>query len=158
MHLFRSKQVGHTGEFGMKVLERLLPGITALAILSGQARAAETTSLVVVVQDEPAPKLTIAQPLAGPLASGVAFIPYRVENLRILPIGGPAATKVSPRAGHLHITVDDSPWSWADYGQSNTIILINLPKGEHKVLVEVVDPEGRVLASQTLKFAMPERK
>jgi hypothetical protein len=136
----------------------LLPGITTLAILAGNAWAAEATSLVVAVQDEAAPKLTIAQPLAGPLAHGVAFIPYRVENLRILPIGGPAATNVSPRAGHLHLTVDDSPWSWADYGQTNTIILINLPKGEHKVLVEVVDPEGRVLTSQTLKFAMPERK
>jgi Family of unknown function (DUF6130) len=27
---------------------------------------------------------------------------------------GEAALKVSPRLGHLHITVDDLPWLWAD--------------------------------------------
>src|SRR5829696_2986664 len=55
--------------------------------------------------------------------SGVVSIPYRVENFRVLPVGGPAARNVSPRVGHLHITVDDLPWQWADYGQSNTVIL-----------------------------------
>ena len=75
--------------------------------------------------------------------------------MRILPVGGPAARNVSPRVGHLHITVDDLPWQWADYGQSNTIILVNLPRGEHKVLIEVVDPEGRVLTAQTATFKSP---
>jgi hypothetical protein len=50
--------------------------------------------------------------------------PYRVVNLRILPVGGAAARNLSPRVGHLHITVDDLPWPWADYGNSNTIILV----------------------------------
>ncbi|MGZ5910803.1 MAG: DUF6130 family protein [Reyranella sp.] len=75
-----------------------------------------------------------------------------VENLRISPIGGPAAPNLSPRVGHLHIAVDDLPWQYADYDQSNTIILVNLPRGEHKVLVEAVDPEGRVFTAQTLAF------
>ena len=44
---------------------------------------------------------------------------------------------------------------WADYGQSNTIILVNLPRGEHKVLIEVVDPEGGVLTVQTMTFESP---
>jgi hypothetical protein len=52
----------------------------------------------------------------------VAFITYRVENLRIMPVGGAAAHNVSPPVGHLHITVDDLPRKWADSGQSNTII------------------------------------
>jgi hypothetical protein len=107
------------------------------------------------LNNEPVPRLFVEPPLPGPLANGVAFIPYRLENLRIMPVGGPAARSVSPRVGHLHITVDDSPWQWADYGQSNTIILVNLPRGEHKVLVEAVDPEGRVYTSQTLKFTSP---
>ena len=96
--------------------------------------------------------LSTEQPLPGPLAQGVAFIPYRVENLRILPVGGPAARDVSPRVGHLHITVDDLPWQWADYGQSNTIILVGMPRGRHKVLIEVVDPEGKVFTGQTVTF------
>ena len=36
-----------------------------------------------------------------------------------------------------------------------TIILVNLPRGEHKVLIEAVDPEGRVLAAQTVTFKSP---
>ena len=112
-------------------------------------------SLVVPVEDEPAPKLTVEPPLPGPLANNLAFIPYRVENLRIMPVGGAAAKSLSPRVGHLHITVDNLPWSWADYGQSDTIILINLPRGEHKVLIEVVDPEGDVLTSKTMTFQSP---
>ena len=66
-------------------------------------------------------------------------------------------------AGELSRSFDDAaavagvhlPWAWADYGQSDTIILINLPRGEHKVLIEVVDPEGGVLTSKTMTFQSP---
>jgi hypothetical protein len=34
-------------------------------------------------------------------------------------------------------------------------ILVNLPRGEHKVLIEVVDPEGGVLTAQTVTFKSP---
>ena len=112
-------------------------------------------SSVVPIDDEPAPRLIVESPLPGPLAQGVAYIPYRVENLRILPLGGAAASDVSPRVGHLHITVDDLPWQWADYGQSNTIILIAMPRGRHKVLIELVDPEGKVFTGQTVTFDSP---
>jgi len=139
----------------MNILAKTLADIAAGALLATSALAQSAASLVVPIENEHAPRLFVEPPLPGPLASGVAFIPYRVENLRILPIGGPAATTVSPRVGHLHITVDDLPWAWADYGQSDTIILINLPRGEHKVLVEVVDPEGGVLTAQTVTFKSP---
>jgi hypothetical protein len=112
-------------------------------------------STVVPVDNEPAPRLLVAPPLPGPLAQGVAFIPYRVEHLRILPVGGAAARDVSPRVGHLHVTVDDLPWQWADYGQSSTIILIGMPRGQHTVLLELVDPEGNVFTGQTVTFDSP---
>jgi hypothetical protein len=131
---------------------------SALAVgllLATSAWSEDAASLVVPVENEPAPKLIVEQPLPGPLAKGVAFIPYRVENLRILPVGGPAARDVSPRVGHLHITLDDLPWQWADYGQSNTIILVNLPRGEHKVLIQAVDPVGAVLTQQSVTFKSP---
>jgi hypothetical protein len=114
-------------------------------------------STVVAVDDEPAPKLIVELPLAGPLARGVVYIPYRVENLRIAPLGGAAARNVSPRVGHLHVTVDDLPWHWADYGQSNTIILVGMPRGEHKVRIEAVDPEGKVFTAHTVTFSTPGR-
>ena len=142
----------------MSNLIKSLAVVATGGMLATSALAQSAASLVVPIENEPAPKLFVEPPLPGPLASGVAFIPYRVENLRIQPVGGPAATKVSPRVGHLHITVDDLPWAWADYGQSDTIILVNMPRGEHKVLIEVVDPEGGVLTAQTVTFKSPGRK
>jgi hypothetical protein len=117
--------------------------------------AAEAQSTVVPIDDEAAPKLIVEPPLPGPLAQGVVYIPYRVENLRILAVGGAIARNLSPRVGHLHITVDDLPWLWADYGQSNTVILAGMPRGHHKVLIELVDPEGNVFTGQTVTFDSP---
>ena len=139
----------------MNLLINTLATIAASTVLAIGAIAQST---VVPVDKEPLPKLSVEPPLPGQLAGGVVFIPYRVENLRILPVGGPAARNVSPRVGHLHITVDDLPWAWADYGQSNTIILVGMPRGEHKVLIEVVDAEGNVFTKQTVTFTSPGKE
>ena len=133
----------------MSLLIKALASIAAGTVLAAVAFAQST---VVPIDDEPPPRLIVEPPLPGPLARGVVFIPYRVENLRILPVGGAAARNVSPRVGHLHITVDDLPWQWADYGQSHTIIFVGMPRGEHKVLIEVVDAEGNVFTKQTVTF------
>ena len=136
----------------MSLLIKTLASISAGTVLAAVAFAQST---VVAIDNEPPPSLLVEPPLPGPLAKGVVFIPYRVENLRILPVGGAAARDVSPRVGHLHITVDDLPWQWADYGQSNTIILVGMPRGEHKVLIEVVDAEGNVFTKQAVTFYSP---
>jgi hypothetical protein len=135
--------------------QALIKSLAALAIGSVLATGALAESAVVTLEQEPAPRLTVQAPLPGPLASGVVYIPYRVENLRILPLGGTAATNVSPRVGHLHVSVDDLPWQWADYGQSSTIILIGMQRGEHKVRIELVDPEGKVYTGQSVTFTTP---
>jgi len=136
----------------MSLLINTLASVAAGTVLATFAFAQRT---VVPIDNEPPPSLLVEPPLPGPLAKGVVFIPYRLENLRILPVGGAAARDVSPRVGHLHITVDDLPWQWADYGQSNTIILVGMPRGEHKVLIEVVDAEGNVFTKQTVTFYSP---
>jgi hypothetical protein len=136
----------------MNLLIQKLAALAACIVLPAAALA---QSAVVPVDNEPAPRLIVQPPLPGPLARGVVFIPYRVENLRILPLGGAAAGNVSPRVGHLHVTVDDLPWFWADYGHSSTIILGGLPRGPHKVLIEVVDPAGKVFAGETVTFHAP---
>ena len=110
---------------------------------------------IIPIDNEPAPRLFVEPPFSGPLAQNVVFIPYRVENLRILPVAGPAARNLSPRVGHLHITVDDLPWLWADFGQSNTIVLVGLPRGQHKVLIQLVDAEGTLFTAQTVTFHAP---
>ena len=129
------------------------PAAIAAAMLVVGGAFAQST--VVNVENEPAPSLTVLPPLPGPLAQGVVFIPYRLENLRIIPVGGAAARDISPRVGHLHITLDDLPWQWADYGGSNTVILVGLPRGEHKLRIEAVDPEGRPYVARTLTFSVP---
>jgi hypothetical protein len=129
--------------------------LAATAAGTALATGAFAQSAVIPIDKEPAPTLTVEQPLPGPLAQGVVFIPYRVENMRILPLGGAAARDVSPRVGHLHITVDDLPWQWADFGQSSTVILVGMPRGQHKVLIELVDPEGKVFTRQTVTFTAP---
>jgi Family of unknown function (DUF6130) len=139
----------------VNILDKTFAASAVAALLAIAAQAQNAISLVVPVQTEAAPKLFVDPPLPGPLAKGVAFIPYRVENLRIMPVGGAAARDLSPRVGHLHITFDDMPWQWADYGGSNTIILVDVPRGEHKLLIAVVDPEGQLLTSQTITFTSP---
>jgi hypothetical protein len=122
------------------------------------AIASGAQSTIIPLENEPAPSLSVEPPLPGPLAQGVAFIPYRVENVRILPVAGPAARNLSPRVGHLHITVDDLPWLFADFGQTNTIVLVGLPRGQHKVLVELVDGEGNLFTAQTVTFFSPGKE
>lgn len=136
----------------------LIKTLVAAAACTVLATGTFAQSAVVPIENESAPKLIVEPPLPGQLAKGVVFIPYRVENLRILPVGGPAARKVSPRVGHLHITVDDLPWQWADYGQSNTIILVGMPRGQHKVLINLVDAEGNVFTGQTVTFYSPGKE
>ena len=130
-----------------------LAAVMACTVVTTAGTFADST--VVPIDAEPAVSLTVLPPLPGPLAKGVAFIPYRLENLRIVPVGGAAARDISPRVGHLHIQLDDLPWQWADYGGSNTIILVGLPRGEHKVRIEAVDPEGKPFIARTVTFTVP---
>src|SRR4030095_511516 len=71
----------------------------ALGLLLFSSTGAFAQSTVVNVEKEPAPSLVVLPPLPGPLAQGLVFIPYRLENLRIVPVGGAAARELSPRVG-----------------------------------------------------------
>ena len=112
----------------------------------------------VAIENEPPPKLIVDPPLPEGLARGVLWAQYRVENLRIVQAFGTAAVQVSPRIGHLHITVDDLPWWWADASDNNTIDIAGLPPGQHKVKIDLVDPNHNVFPGQsrTLTFTVPE--
>ncbi len=124
----------------------------AFAQSPGQGQAA---SPFVPIPNEPAPKLSVDAPIPGPLARGAVLIPYRVENFRILPVLGSGAATISPRVGHLHVSVDNLPWHWGDFGDNQTIVIVGLPPGQHKVLIELADPEHRILTGQTVTFTVP---
>src|SRR5262249_24212321 len=132
--------------------------VLATSAFAQSAREIRGGSPYVAVDNEPAPKLIVDPPLPEGLAQGVFWAQYRVENLRILPAFGAGALQASPRIGHLHITVDDLPWWWADASDNNTIDIAGLPPGQHKVKIELVDANHNVFSGQskTVTFTIPE--
>ncbi|KQZ76814.1 hypothetical protein ASE06_05325 [Sphingopyxis sp. Root214] len=138
--------------------------IAALAFASPATAAAQSieagreASQFVPVENEPPAELFVDPPLAGPLARGATIIPYRTENFRILPIFGATAVDVSPRAGHLHVSVDDLPWRWADAGDNDAVVVNGLPAGPHKILIELATPEHKVLTGKSVTFVVPASK
>jgi hypothetical protein len=142
----------------IKMLAVVAAGIVfALTAFAQSARDIRGTSPYVEIEKEPAPKLIVDPPLPEGLAQGVFWAQYRVENVRIAPVFGPGALSVSPRVGHLHITVDDLPWWWADASDNNTVDIAGLPPGQHKVKIELVDANHNVFPGQvvTLTFTVP---
>jgi len=121
------------------------------------ARDIRGPSPLIAIDNEPAPKLIVDPPLPEPLALGRVFIQYRTEHLRVVPVFGTGALDVSPRIGHVHITVDDAPWHFVD-ASGETVILVGLPPGPHKVLFELADPTHKVITSQTVTFTVPVPK
>ncbi|WP_221176160.1 DUF6130 family protein [Massilia aurea] len=141
----------------MRLLSTLILGLAATLSLpvfaQGDVGGARPIA-VVAIENEAAPRLIVDQPLPGPLAKGQVFIGYRTENIRIVPVYNKGALDVSPRIGHLHVTVDGTPWHWAD-ASNEPIILVGLPPGPHKVLIELADPTHMVIASKAVEFVVP---
>ncbi len=121
------------------------------------ARDVRGPTPLVAIQNEPPAKLIVDQPIPEQLALGRVFIQYRTENLRIVPVFGTSALGVSPRIGHIHVTVDDAPWHWAD-ASGEAVIVVGLPPGQHKVLIELADPTHKVITSETVTFVVPDLK
>jgi hypothetical protein len=128
--------------------------------LAQSAKEVRGASPYVAVENEPAPKLIVDPPLAEGLAQGVFWAQYRVENVRIVPVFGAGGLQVSPRIGHLHITVDDLPWWWADASDNNTVDIAGLPPGQHRVTIALVDANHEPFPGQvvTLTFVIADHK
>jgi hypothetical protein len=132
--------------------------LLATSAFAQSAKEIRGASPYVAIKNEPAPKLTVDPPLPEGLAQGVFWAQYRVENVRIVPVFGTGALQASPRIGHLHVIVDDLPWWWADAGDNNTIDIANLPPGQHKVTIQLVDADhnGFPGQSKTVTFTIPK--
>jgi hypothetical protein len=137
----------------LSIAAMMLSGSTALAQSAPQT--CRPAQVIPLTGTEPAAKLVIDAPLPGPLASrGVVVILYCAENMRIVPVFGPGALAVSPRVGHIHVTVDESPWHWAD-ASGTPLILRGLPPGPHRVLIELVDANHQLVEKGTVTFDVP---
>jgi len=115
------------------------------------------TGVIPLTSSEPPARIVIDPPLPEPLASrGVVIIQYCAQNLHIAPVFGPGAVAVSPRVGHVHVSVDDASWVWAD-ASGNPIILQHLPPGPHKVVIELNDANHHPLDKGSVTFVVPEK-
>jgi pimeloyl-ACP methyl ester carboxylesterase len=101
-------------------------------------------------------RLIVDAPIPEALAAGRVVIRYKAENLRIAQVFGRAALDVSPRVGHIHVTVDDAPWHWLD-ASGEPLTITGLNTGAHKVLIELVNAAHQTLDYQVLKFEVPVR-
>ena len=141
----------------------LIGVIGAAAVLYASSSIAQTArdirgpAAVVPLATEPPPRIVIDAPLADWLAQGRVVIQYRTENLRIVPVFGPNALDVSPRIGHIHVTVDDAPWRWAD-ASGEPLIINCLRPGPRKVMVELVDANHQTLDKGVVTFVVPDVK
>jgi len=129
----------------------------AASALAQSARDVRGASPLVAIENEAPARLIVDPPLPEQLVQGLVFIQYRTENLRVVPVFGKGALDVSPRIGHVHITVDDAPWHFVD-ASGETVIVVGLPPGPHKVLFELADPTHRVITSETVSFTLPDTK
>jgi uncharacterized protein DUF6130 len=122
----------------------------------GENRLRFDPAPVVALDSQPPARLIVDSPLPEQLATGYIVIRYRAENMRILPVYGPAALHVVPRIGHLHITVDDSTWHWLD-ASGEPISINGLIPGPHKLLLELENPIHKIVDSAVVTFEIPER-
>ena len=143
----------------MPAVRKYLHAMTAATVLATGASAQTARDIrgpspLVAIESEPPPKLIVDPPLPEPLTFGRVFIQYRAENLRILPVFGKGALGVSPRLGHVHITVDGASWHFVD-ASGETLVLVGLEPGPHTVLIELADPTHRVIDAKRVSFVVP---
>jgi hypothetical protein len=128
-------------------------GSTAMA---QSARDVRGPAPVVPLAAQPPARLIVDPPLPESLANGMVVIQYRTEHLRIVPVFGPNALGVTPRIGHLHITVDDAPWRWLD-ASGEPLSVTNLAPGPHKIKIELVDANHQTLDQTVVDLVIPPR-
>jgi hypothetical protein len=114
--------------------------------------AFDLPAIAAPASQEPA-RLVVGAPLAEALSRGLVVIQYRADNLRMMSVFGRGALGVTPRVGHVHVTLDDARWHWVD--ASGELIIQGLAAGPHRVLIELADPTHKVIDSKTVSFEIP---
>ena len=133
----------------------LVASMSAMSLHTGAMAQAARPPAVLPLASEPPARLAIYPPVPEALARGVIILQFRTENLRTMPVFGPKAAEVSPHIGHLHVTVDGGPATWA-HTSEDPVIIVGLPPGPHKVRLELADPTHRILTGETVDVTVPE--
>ena len=53
------------------------------------------------------------------------------------------------------MTVDDLPWHSGDFSDKNLVVVVGLPPGQHKVLIEPANPDHHVFTGQAVTVTVP---
>lgn len=144
----------------LKTLPLAAAALAAAFCLPASAQVAQDAirpPALLPLTGEAAPKLVPYPPLPEPLARGVVIVQYRTENFRVMPVFGKTATEISPRIGHLHVTIDDTRGTWAHTSQ-DPIIVVGLTPGAHKLRLELADPSHKILATEIVPVTVPDVK
>ncbi len=137
-------------------LRRVARVAAALLALAAYQAASGATEVGGGPTAEAAARLEVYAPLPGPLARGAVVVPFRTEHLQLAPVYGAAAANVSPRIGHLHLTLDNATWHWVQ-ASPDLIVLQGLEPGSHTLRVDLADAQHQVLDSRTVTFTVPQR-
>lgn len=135
-------------------------GIATVVLAGVQARAqpavdAGMPPAVIPLASEPPAALRLYPPVPEALARGVVILQFRTEHFRVFPVFGKGALGVSPRIGHLHVTVDGMPLTWA-HTSADPIIVVGLKPGAHEILLELADPNHGIVAAEKASFQVPQ--
>jgi hypothetical protein len=84
-------------------------------------------------------------------------VQFRTEHFRVMPVFGNTAVALTPRIGHLHVTVDDAHGTWA-HTSEDPIIVVGLTPGAHKLRLELADPTHRIVATEVVAVTVPDLK
>jgi hypothetical protein len=90
-------------------------------------------------RDEAAARLIVEAPRPEPLSRGVVFLEYRAE----------------PRIGHVHVTIDDTPWRWED-ASGRPVIILGLPAGRRRIRLELLNADHQSTGQATVDVTVPD--
>ncbi|HVP48418.1 MAG TPA: DUF6130 family protein [Bryobacteraceae bacterium] len=62
--------------------------------------------------------------------------------------------QLSPRIGHIHLTVDDAPWHWGD-ASGIPVIIQGLAPGRHKILIPLANTIYQPIDQGTVEVTVP---
>jgi hypothetical protein len=138
-------------------VKHFFAGVISSVLCSMALAQADRPPALLPLASEPVAKLVVYPPQPDALARGVAIVQFRVENLRVMPIFGPKAVDISPHLGHMHVTVDDWHGTWA-HTSGDPVIIVGLAPGAHKILLELADPNHKILTGETVNVTVPDTK
>ena len=133
----------------------LLSARLAIGCLSVPA-AASAQDHAAKMNERPSAHLVVEAALPGPLTMGLAIIPFSVENIKIAPKYGEAALAITPRIGHLHISIDGASWHWV-HSNDEPVVIQGLPIGSHRILLELMDANHGLIEAKTISFDIQSR-